>query len=153
MKVDNLSIRLRIAKYIAKNLLSNSDCKITSDIKLTRLYCRLGDYKRAIFHAKKVYELGENPEYYYVLKNLYILTNDFASSDNLKLNASNKQSEDIIPILGCIDDSVYDFDKIKFIKDYVKSKGATPLLISLSGKGKELKNLSETEKELLSNID
>jgi hypothetical protein len=153
MKVDNLSIRLRIAKYIAKNLLSNSDCKITSDIKLTRLYCRLGDYKRAIFHAKKVYELGENPEYYYVLKNLYILTNDFESSDNLKLNASNKQSEDIIPILGCIDDSVYDFDKIKFIKDYVKSKGATPLLISLSGKGKELKNLSETEKELLSNID
>ncbi|KDN27254.1 citrate lyase ligase [Vibrio fortis] len=153
MKVDNLSIRLRIAKYIAKNLLSNSDCKITSDIKLTRLYCRLGDYKRAIFHAKKVYELGENPEYYYVLKNLYILTNDFESSDNLKLNASNKQSEDIIPILGCIDDSVYDFDKIKFIKDYVKNKGATPLLISLSGKGKELKNLSETEKELLSNID
>ncbi|MBE8574849.1 citrate lyase ligase [Vibrio sp. OPT18] len=153
MKVDNLSIRLRIAKYIAKNLLSNSDHKITSDIKLIRLYCRLGDYKRAIFHAKKVYELGENPEYYYVLKNLYILTNDFESSDNLKLNASNKQSEDIIPILGCIDDSVYDFDKIKFIKDYVRSKGATPLLISLSGKGKELNNLSETEKELLSNID
>ncbi|MEZ9260538.1 citrate lyase ligase [Vibrio splendidus] len=153
MNFGNLSIKLRIAKYLVKESLGLSDEWLTKDVKLTRLYCRIGDYHNAIKHAKKIFDSGLKPSYYYVLKNLYILTDEAEKIEALPFSSELEQTEDIIPTLGSLDDSVYDLDKIKFIKDYVSSKGATPILISLLGKGSELKNKTKEEKELLSNID
>lgn len=153
MNVGNLSIKLKIAKYLVRDLLGLGGKRLTNNIRLTRLYCRLGDYHNAINHAEKIYESGLKPEYYYFLKNLYILTDDTCKLEAMTLSSDMGKSKDIIRALDNINDSVYNLDKIKFIKDYVSSKGATPILVGLLGKGVGLKNKTKVEKELLSNID
>ena len=150
MNIIDLSTRLRILKYRSLDLITSKNT-IRRNTKLASLYSRLGDYKNSVKHAEAVYKSGSRADYYYILKNLHILSNATRPVDIA--DDPTAIPDDIVSLIGALDSNICDFDKIKFIQDYVLSKGAIPCLIGISGKGKRLKNKTIEEKELISNPD
>ncbi|MDA0123993.1 MULTISPECIES: citrate lyase ligase [Vibrio] len=153
MDFRKLSVRLRIAKYLIENFITLNKTNTKKNRKLKKLYCRIGDYDSAVKYAESIYKSECRVEDYHILKNLYTLSSVSELSVELDIKNKSEMLGDIISIIGNIDEVVYDLDKFKFIKDYVKSKGAKPLFICLSGKGGKLKNKTKDEKLLLSDIE
>tara|TARA_Y100000588_G_scaffold297276_1_gene317967 strand:- start:877 stop:2688 length:1812 start_codon:yes stop_codon:yes gene_type:complete len=153
MNFGKLSTRLRIAKYLLGNLIKSNHNNVINNKKIKKLYCRIGDYDSAVKYAKSIYESECRAEDYHVLKNLCTLSSASELSVKSEIKHKSEILEDVISIIGSIDEVVYDLDKFKFIKDYVESKGAKPVFICLTGKGEKLKNKTKDERLLLSDIE
>jgi phosphopantetheine adenylyltransferase len=153
MDFRKLSVRLRIAKYLMENFITSNKTNIEKNRKLKKLYCRVGDYKNAVKYAESIYASVSGADNYHILKNLYVLSSKVDKSEITTVNDKSEILDDVIKIIDGINETVCDYDKVKFVKDYIESKGAKPILIFLSGKGEKLKNKNKTERMLLSDID
>ncbi|OLQ81431.1 citrate lyase ligase [Photobacterium proteolyticum] len=153
MVYRSLSYKARLIKYLLLRKISSQKHALSQNFKLVRLYARLGDYSKAVKYAEELFYEGGRKDYYFVLMNLYIMTNRYeALSDLEKQNQYTSEGDsNLIDLITNLNNNLCDIDKVTFIKNYILSKGATPSLIHVTGKGSFLKRKSYQEKELLKN--
>ncbi|WP_240513413.1 citrate lyase ligase [Vibrio splendidus] len=125
---------------------------MSKNLRLAELYVQKSDYKSATRVLEElIYEFNKH-EYYFMLLNLYLMKDELSKASRLQEDKSIEFIDsDIVNGMGLLNNTINDFEKVKFVTDYVKSQGATPLLIDVVGIGKDLKIKSAQEKDLMSN--
>ena len=121
--------------------------------KIVRLYAQLGLYDRAIKYIEDLLFHHHKYEYYFLLNNLYIMSENENKLDYLNCNYKELVNceFDFISMISKLNNSISNRDKFKFVYDYVTSKGATPVFAYTINRGKRLKVKSKEERELLDN--
>ncbi|WP_256383755.1 citrate lyase ligase [Photobacterium toruni] len=144
--------KFRIFKYNFEKKFANEKRLIYICTRLVKFYVRNGDIDNAIKNAEFLYANSGKLDWYFILKNLYIINNEFDKADSL-INDNLSYSDDLISSINIMDEALFTIDKVSFIKKYVESKGAMVSLIYVANKGNALNNKSKTELELLNNIE
>lgn len=148
----NLTFISRILSYEIKKHFSHEAKKIDIDLKLVKLYSRLGKYSKAIACAENLYRNKSYADIGFVLSNLYVLNGEQEKSE-LLLSEKLDLGEDIISSINLINDCINYDQMLSFIQNYIASKGAKVAFINVVNKGKNLKNKSESEIQLINNQD
>ncbi|CAH6883746.1 Citrate lyase ligase [Vibrio chagasii] len=129
-----------------------SKIKMSKNLRLAELYVQKKDYKNAIRTIEELVYKFNKYEYYFMLLNLYVMNGELSKANRLQEDKSLEFIDsDIVKSMDLLNNTVNDVDKVKFVTDYVKSQGATPLLIDVVGLGQDLKIKSVQEKDLMSN--
>lgn len=148
--MKKLTLKTRALKYrLERNFISESS-KLETNIKLMYLYSRLGNYKKATKFAEYVCANSSDPDHNYMLYNLYVMSGEQHKAQKLESSCEDF-SDNLTRSIANINKSVFNDDKVAFIRKYVESKGAHLSLIRVKNKGSRLKNKSQTEIELLNN--
>ncbi len=143
--------------WVLKNLyrllpILPSKIKMSKNLRLAELYVQKKDYKNAIRTIEELVYKFNKHEYYFMLLNLYVMNGEPSKASRLQEDKSLEFIDsDIVKSMDLLNSTINDFDKVKFVTDYVKSQGATPLLIDVVGLGQDLKVKSFQEKDLMSN--
>ncbi|UTT86085.1 citrate lyase ligase [Vibrio pelagius] len=148
----NITFMSRILSYEIKKYFSNDVEKEDIDLKLVKLYSRLGRYNKAVLCAERLFLNNKKADIGYVLANLYLLNGDKESSDKLGVE-DLPLGDDLISSVNLLNDCINYDQMLMFIQKYLESKGANISLINVTNKGKKLKNKSRSEKNLINNQD
>lgn len=117
---------------------------------MLEIHINNGDINKAIREMKSLYNHDEDPGWYFALKNLFVINNQWDEASNLEEKADCYRS-DIVSSIHTINRSIPNSYKVEFIENYVRSKAGIPSFICLKNKGRGLGNKSSTEVELLKN--
>ncbi|OMO26744.1 citrate lyase ligase [Vibrio lentus] len=130
----------------------SSDIKTSKNLRLAELYVNRKDYQNAIRFIEELFYIFNKHEYYFMLLNLYVMNGDLVKVKELEAcpNILNN-SENLVKGLDMLNRSVNNSDKVEFISSYIKSRGATPVLIDVLGGCDHLAKMSYQEKKLAKN--
>ncbi|HHC7309142.1 TPA: citrate lyase ligase [Vibrio campbellii] len=148
--MSSVRIKLRLFRYKIKSYFVSEKRFKKIKIKILEIHINNGDIDKAIKEVKFLYDHDEDPDWYFILKNLFIINNQLNEANALEEKSDNYQS-DIISSIKVLNRAMPDSYKVEFIENYVRSKGGIPSLICIANKGRRLGNKSSTEVELLKN--
>ncbi|WP_199482211.1 citrate lyase ligase [Vibrio owensii] len=143
-------IKFRLFLYKIESNFANKKRLNYIKRRLLNIYIKNGDLSKAIKEAEFLYNHDENPDWYFVLKNLFLINNQLIEANNLEEKSDNYRN-DIVSSINVMNRAMPDSYKLDFIENYVRSKGGIPSLICIENKGRRLSNKSRTEIELLKN--
>ena len=112
----NLTFISRILSYEIKKHFSHEAKKIDIDLKLVKLYSRLGKYSKAIACAENLYRNKSYADIGFVLSNLYVLNGEQEKSE-LLLSEKLDLGEDIISSINLINDCI-NYDQMFYYITY-----------------------------------
>ncbi|KAA8679521.1 citrate lyase ligase [Vibrio gigantis] len=148
----NLTFISRVLSYEITKYFSNDAKKEDIDLKLVKLYSRLGKYSKAIACAENLFITKKRTDIGYVLSNLYLLNGDITSRDKLRIEEL-PLGNDLISSINLFNDCINHDQMLSFILKYLENKGVKVSLINIVNKGKKLKNKSKSEMNLINNQD
>ncbi|MGF1803586.1 hypothetical protein L4D11_23425, partial [Vibrio gigantis] len=139
----NLTFISRVLSYEITKYFSNDAKKEDIDLKLVKLYSRLGKYSKAIACAENLFITKKRTDIGYVLSNLYLLNGDITSRDKLRIEEL-PLGNDLISSINLFNDCINYDQMLSFILKYLENKGVKVSLINIVNKGKKLKNKSKS---------
>ena len=154
-KYNDIGIKLKLLTYIVSHNIKFKFNRESVSNKIVNNYVKLGRYDKAINYFEELLIKKKKEEYYFFLLNLYIMSNENEKRELLVANYKKTIScrSDFMSMMKKFNNSINDVDKFEYIKNYIKSKGATPVFILTENRGAGLKNKSAEERHLLSNPD
>ena len=127
-------IKFRLFLYKIESNFANKKRLNYIKRRLLNIYIKNGDLNKAIKEAEFLYNHDENPDWYFVLKNLFLINNQLIEANNLEEKSDNYRS-DIVSSINVMNRAMPDSYKVEFIENYVRSKGGIPSLICIDNKG------------------
>ncbi|ULN65871.1 citrate lyase ligase [Vibrio gigantis] len=145
---------IQLLKNLVKKNLSSSDRKRKINNKIIEIYCKDGNYKKALVVAKENYSNYPDIESQYTFEVIDIMSQDSKSvSSSLNYYEEITNEFNIIKTLDKLNNSICYNDKFEHICSYVRGEGAFPLFFNLTNKGVNIENKGKSEKELINNFD